>query len=99
MDLITKSILNEFVTEHTLERLAEDTAFEHLTAYLVTCQHDTEKFSTTDIVIGNGGDGSVDSIAIIVNGRVINEPDEITDIEDGFLDVSFVFNQAKRTSA
>ena len=45
MDRITKSLLQEFISENGLEPLSEDTAFEHFTGYLITCKHYTELYS------------------------------------------------------
>ncbi len=99
MDIITRSLLDEFVTQQELRGLSEEDAFEHFTGYLVTSQHYTESFSTDDIHIGGGGDGGIDTISIIVNGNLISEPEEIADLEiaNKYLDVVFVFNQAERT--
>lgn len=101
MDRITKSLLDEFVRQNGLEAISEDQAFEHFTGYLVTSQHYTETFSTEEIHIGSGGDTGIDSISIIVNGCLINAVEEIEDLVEtnGYLDATFVFNQAERSSS
>ncbi|SOD92748.1 AIPR family protein [Spirosoma fluviale] len=100
MDRITKSLLDEFVNQNGLESLAEETAFEHFTGYIVTSKHFTESFSSDDIHVGAGNDCGIDSISIIVNGCLIAEPEEIEDLTEtnGYLDVTFIFNQAERSS-
>lgn len=101
MDRITKSLLNEFVSDNGLESLSEDKAFEHLAAYLTTAEHYTDSFTTDDIVIGAGGDGGIDAIAIIVNGTLVSEPEEIDDLSNtnGYLDVTFILVQSERSSS
>lgn len=100
MDRITKSLLDEFVKQNTLESIPEETAFEHFTGYLVTSTHYTENFDSDDIQVGAGGDCGIDSISIIVNGSLVTEPEEIEDLAEtnGYLDVTFIFNQAERSS-
>jgi hypothetical protein len=100
MDRITKSLLDEFVVQEGLINLSEETAFEHFTGYLVTSKHYTESFSSEDIHVGAGGDCGIDSISIIVNGCLITDPDEIEDLANlnGYIDATFIFNQAERTS-
>lgn len=100
MDRITKSLLDDFVKQNGLGNLPEETAFEHFTGYLVTSEHYTENFNSDDIHVGAGGDCGIDSIAIIVNGSLVTEPEEIEDLENtnGYLDVTFIFNQAERSS-
>lgn len=101
MDRITKSLLDEFVTQNGLESLPEETAFEHFTGYLVTSYHYTESFSSEEIHVGAGGDCGIDSISIIVNGCLITEPEEIEDLAEtnSYLDATFIFNQAERSSS
>lgn len=101
MDRITTALLAEFVSEHCLGRLAEDTAFEHFCGYLVTASHFSESFSSEDISVGGGGDSGIDCITIIVNGCVVTDPEEVKDLEElnGYLDVTFIFVQAERSSS
>lgn len=100
MDRITKSLLEQFVAENHLNSLQEDRAFEHFCGYLATGKHYTESFSSDDISVGAGGDAGIDCIAIIVNGSLVTEPEEIDDLGDsnGYLDVSFIFMQAERSA-
>jgi hypothetical protein len=101
MDRITKSLLDEFVNQNGLELLAEESAFEHFTGYIVTSKHYTESFSSDDIHVGAGNDCGIDSISIVVNGCLVTEPEEVEDLSEtnGYLDVTFIFNQAERSSS
>lgn len=101
MDRITKQLLSEFVEQNQLHTLAEDTAFEHFAGSLVTSSHYSETFSSDDIAVGAGGDCGIDCFAVLVNGTMVTEPEEIADLAEtnGYLDVSFVFTQAERSSS
>jgi hypothetical protein len=101
MDRITKSLLVEFLEQNDLSKLAEDTAFERFTGYLTVGIHYSESLDTEDISVGAGGDCGIDCLAIIVNGSLVTEPEEIEDLAEtnGVLDVTFVFVQAERSSS
>ena len=100
MDRITKSLLDQFVTDNHLSSLPEDRAFEHFCGYLATGKHYAESFSSDDISVGSGGDVGIDCIAVIVNGCLVTEPQEIDDLgeSNGYLDVSFILVQAERSA-
>jgi hypothetical protein len=100
MDRITKALLDEFLQQNSLNSLPDDKAFEHFAGYLVTAGHYPESFSTDDISVGAGGDCGIDCIAIIGNGMLVTEPEEIESLAstNGYLDVTFIFTQAERSS-
>ena len=102
MDKVTASLLKEFVSECSLEALPESDAFEHFCGYVVTGEHFSETFSPTDVAVGSGGtDCGIDSIAIIVNGSLVTDPEEVPDMEaaNGYLEATFVFTQAQRSQS
>lgn len=101
MDRITKSLLDDFVNSNALTSDPEETAFEKFSGLLTTSNHFTETFSTDDIHVGAGADCGIDTISIIVNGCLVTDPDEIQDLEEtnGYIDATFVFNQAERSSS
>ena len=93
MDKISESLLNEFSSEHAIVSLQEDKRFEHFASFIVIKRHYPSTFDTADVVVGEGGDTGIDGIAIIVNGSMITDIDELEN--SGSLDVSFIFVQAK----
>ena len=99
MDRITKSLLEEFVLTNTLEALPEESQFEHFCGTLITSRHYAESFDSEDITVGAGGDCGIDCISILINGRLITDPEEVLDLADSasYLDVTFVFVQADRS--
>ena len=105
LDQITESLLTEFCSEYDLSDLVESKKFEHFTTHLVLGREQSETFSTHDFVVGDGassggGDTGIDSIAILVNGSLVTDIDELEEQAEiaGFLDVQFVFIQSE-TSA
>ncbi|MFG0593581.1 AIPR family protein [Delftia sp. WSY_9] len=101
MDRITTSLLSEFIAEEGLKKLPEDKQFEHFSAFLTIGRSLPEAFKTTDVVIGSGGDTGIDAIAIIVNGSLIEDEAAVDDLleRNGYLDVTFIFVQAERSSS
>jgi len=100
VDRITKALLDEFVQQNSMQALPEEKAFEHFCGYLVTSRHYSESFPSDDIAVGAGGDCGIDCISVIVNGSLVTEPEEVADLGEtnAYLDVSFVFTQAERSS-
>jgi hypothetical protein len=100
VDRITKSLLDDFSTETGIPKLAEDVRFEHFATYAVVSRHYSDAFSTTDLVTGSGGDTGIDAIATLVNGVLIDDPDEVRELADtnGYVEATFVFVQAERSA-
>lgn len=100
MDRITKSLLDEFIQENGIQRLPEETAFEHFAGSLATQSHYAESVDTEDISVGAGGDCGIDCIAVIANGSLVTEPEEVEDLAttNSYLDVAFIFTQAERST-
>jgi hypothetical protein len=100
MDRITKQFLTEFIVQQDLNTLAESTAFEHFCGALLGSSHVGESVDSEDIAVGAGGDCGIDCIAVVANGSLITEPEEVRDLCDlnGYLDVSFIFVQSETSS-
>jgi AIPR protein len=101
MDRITTGLLGEFVKEFELDALPEDKQFEHFASYVTVRRHYSETaFHSSELVTGDGGDTGIDGIAIIVNNSLVTDVDDIQELLDtnGYLDVTFVFVQAERSS-
>ncbi len=99
MDPITKALLAEFVKQNELEELPEDKQFEHFAAFSVIASRYNEEFDTTDVVLGGGADLGIDGCGIILNGRLIDDEQEVDDILkiNGYLEAELIFVQAKRS--
>jgi len=107
MDLVTKNLLAEFSKEHGIEGLKESKQFEHFCAFVMIRGEHSESFDTHDVVVGDdetthgGGDTGIDAVAIIANGVLITDIDELEELVEhaGYLDVTFIFVQAETSSS
>lgn len=101
MDRITKSYLDTFRDEQSLIDKHESVLFEHFADYCVVSSAYEEEFDTADVHVGGEGDLGLDGLAIIVNGVLVTSVEEAEDLLkiNSFLDVKFVFVQAKTSSA
>lgn len=100
MDRITESLLNEFSKEHGIAHLHVDRRFEHFSSYITVRRHFSETFDTADIITGSGGDTGIDGIAVLVNGSMITDLETLEEQASraGYLDVTFVFIQARKAA-
>src|ERR1043166_107145 len=106
MDKVTESLLAEFSREHGIENLPETKRFEHFAAFVMVRGEHSESFDTHDVVVGDddttygGGDTGIDAIAIIANGVLVTDLDELDELIEraGYLDITFIFVQSE-TSA
>ena len=101
MDRITNALLTEFSQDNGIQSLPEDKRFERFASYLVVSPHLADSFDTADIATGSGGDTGIDAIAIVVNGTLVTDQELVKELAEtnGYLDVTFVFVQAERSSS
>jgi hypothetical protein len=101
MDRITTSLLEEFSRDAQLASLPEDARFEHFTSFLTIGRSLEDTFDTSDVVTGSGGDTGIDAIAVIVNGALVTDAEFVEELAttNGFVDATFVFVQAERSSS
>lgn len=99
MDRISSNILSRFSAEYEIETKDESKRFEWLTTFLALRRHYSKSVDLEPLVIGAGGDGGIDGIAIIVNNSLVTDIDEAKDLieRSDALEVTFVFAQAERT--
>ena len=87
VDRVTANLLANFTAEHGLEALPEDRRFEHFASYITVRQLHRETFHTSDIATGGGNDTGIDAIAILANGQLISDPDDLVEMaSSGSLD-------------
>lgn len=101
MDLVTKSLIKTFQDEESLESETDDAVlFEHFSNFCVLANEYGDEFDVEDIHTGGGDDLGIDGLAIIVNGALVLDVEEINDLAttNKHLDVEFVFCQAKSGS-
>lgn len=98
MNRIAQALLSDFVKSHLAgQTLTLSEQFEHFAAYLCIGPLTETAFSTADAVVSSDAQPSIDALAIIVNGSIVNDSDDVDALVDvnGYLDVDFVFVQAK----
>lgn len=101
MDKITEALLGSFAMENEIEMSETWEQFEHFANYCVISKHYRNTFALDSIHTGGGRDGALDGIAIIVNGQIIEDVDELIDVVEsaGHLDCDILFVQAKTSSS
>ena len=102
MDRITNSFVDQFREEQSLPNdLSQSDLFELFTIYSVVSNAYEDEFDATELMVGGGNDLGIDGVATIVNGVLVTSIDEAEDLLsiNGFLDVKFIFIQAKTTSS
>lgn len=101
MDKITQSLLESFAADNGISDLEQWKQFEHFTNFCVISKLYRNTFELAAVHTGKGGDGAFDGIAIIVNGQIIEDIDELRDVvqSSGFLDCDVIFIQAKTSSS
>jgi AIPR protein len=100
MDKITQTLLENFIIENELECLEKSKQFEYFANYVVISKLHRSSFEIDSLDTGGGGDSAIDGLAIIVNGRLVTEVQEVEDIvaESGYLDCDIAFVQSKTSS-
>lgn len=101
-DLVLEGFVSNYADSRGLSELPTPTVFEAFaTSSMLRKYHQTDTSGIEDdVLIGGSGDGAMDAIAILVNGRLINSEQDLDFFVEthGMLDVEFAFVQAK-TSA
>jgi len=100
MDRITKQLLSDFIEAQEIPEVSESSDFEKFCNYTVIADEYNKTFDVDMISTGAGNDTGIDGVAIIVNGHLVEDTDEVNDLleSNGFLDVTYIFIQAKTSS-
>jgi hypothetical protein len=101
MDRVTKSYLQAFREEQSLSsEMPESDLFEYFADYCVVSAAHEEEFDAADVHVGGENDLGIDGLATVVNGVLVSSVEEAQDLLkiNGFLDVKFIFIQAKTSS-
>ncbi|PQO26661.1 AIPR family protein [Blastopirellula marina] len=101
MDKITNNLVKKFLENETITPKDESEAFEHFANFAVIANEYSETFDVTDIHAGSAADTGLDGVAILVNGSLVTDEEEIEDLakRNNYLDVTFVFIQGKTSSS
>jgi len=97
MDKITTSLISELLKNKELESEGESKDFEKLANYCIISNEYSKTFEIESLTVGDGNDTGIEGIAIIVNGQLIENTEEIDDLleTNNSLEVLYIFIQAK----
>ena len=101
MDRVTNSLLKKFRRMQSLPELIDSaTLFEHFVNYCILAEILDEEFSPIEVSTGGGGDMGIDGLAIVVNSELVQDVEAVEQLlkANRYLDVKFVFAQAKSAS-
>lgn len=100
MDRITENLVAEFAKEYGLVGVSSSEQFEHFVNLSIVNAEYQESFDPADVYIGGDSNIGIDGLAIIVNGALVAEEQEVLDLLESnkHLEVSFIFTQAKTSS-
>ncbi len=101
MDRITKQLVDDFLSTQEVKKLSESENFEIFTNFCILSKEYNRTFDPEAATIGNGNDTGIDGIAIIVNGYLVDDTDEVKDLieQNGYLEVTYIFTQAKTSAS
>lgn len=101
MDRITKKLLQDFLQAQEMKPTDEASDFELFCNYSILSNEYNKTFDAKSITVGAGSDTGIDGLAIIVNGHLVEDTDEVDSLleSNGFLDVTYLFIQAKTSSS
>ncbi len=101
-DLILQNLVSDFAEKRGLTSLASDKLFEAFVASAVLRKYHQSDITDVEegVLVGGTGDGGLDAVAILVNGRPVCTTEDVQFLADKLrrLDVEFVFVQAKTAS-
>jgi len=98
MDLVTRNLLDSFREEFGfLEEMEEPILFEHFCNYCICSKEYPDDFEVEDLHVAGGNDLQLDGVAIIVNGLLVDEIEQIDDLSNTnkYVVAELIFVQAK----
>lgn len=99
MDQITASCVKEFLTLHEIPEGTHATNFENFANFCIVSKEYNGLFDVEDVSTDEATQG-IDGIGVIINGKLVDDVDEIDDLIESnrTLEVVFVLIQAKTSS-
>lgn len=96
MDRILGSLVEDFLKELEIESLDDDKNFENFSVYSVVSSNYNRDFDLDLINTGGGDDAGIDGLAIIVNGKLVENTSDIDFLlENNYnINATYVFVQA-----
>jgi len=101
MDLVTQNLMASFKNEESLPAGIDDAVLlEHFVNFCAVSNEYGEEFDVEELHTGGGDDLGIDGVAVIVNGTLVQDLEEVDDLAqtNKYLEVELVFCQAKSGS-
>ncbi len=97
MDRIVKSLVEDLLNSLELKSESQDIDFEKFANYCIISKEYNKSFDLETSLTGTGDDTGIDGIAIIVNGQVIENTEDIDFLleNNNYLEATLIFIQAK----
>ena len=98
MDLVTQNLMAAFKAEESLpEKMDDATVLEHFVNFCAVSNEYGEEFDVEDLHTGGADDLGIDGIAVIVNGTLVFDEQEVLDLvsTNKYLEADLVFCQSK----
>lgn len=101
MDRISKTLLQDFLKTQEMNNNNESINFEYFVNYSILSNEYNKSFDLDLITVGSGNDTGIDGLAIIVNGHLVEDTNEVDDLlaQNGYLEVKYLFIQSKTSSS
>jgi len=101
LDQITRALIDEFLDQAGMPSIDPAIDFERFVAHVVISPQIESAIDYEHVMTGFGGDTGLDSVAIVVNGALVTDPDDIDELAGSgtTLDVHYIFIQAETASS
>ncbi len=98
MDLVTQNLIAAFKAEESLsEKIDDPTVLEHFVNYCAISNEYGEEFDVEELHTGGPDDLGIDGIAVIVNGTLVLDEQEVRDLVSAnkYIEANLIFCQSK----
>jgi hypothetical protein len=101
LDQITSALVAEFLENSGMASAGAPEDFERFATYVVVSPHIDAAIDYENVMTGSGGDTGLDAVAIVVNGELVTDVDDIEELSSSgaTLDVSYILVQAETATS
>lgn len=100
MDRIVTSLVEDLLKAQELISDGQDKDFEKFSNFSIITSEYNKSFDIHDTLTGGGDDTGIDGLAVIVNGQIIHQKEEIDSLleSNAYLEAKFLFIQSKTSN-
>lgn len=101
LDQITAALVEEFLADARMKSQDAPADFERFTTHVTVSPQIEAGVDYENVMTGSGGDTGLDAVAIIVNGQLVTDLDEVETMADSgtTFEVNFIFLQAETSTS